>query len=137
MEKEERTFQVRFNTGDVQKMKKAAYILSDLRNCDLMTMDIGGFLLNIFNPAEGEMCSIMYNTQDGRMGVFVLSGREEYQDMDKYLTGAEMQLSLRPYELEIRLDSVPGKDSVFTWTIPVQEDIYGNALDVFMEEFSK
>ena len=71
------------------------------------------------------------------MGVFVLSGREEYQDMDKYFTGAEMQLSLRPYELEIRLDSVPGKDSVFTWTIPVQEDIYGNALDVFREEFDR
>ena len=28
MEKEERTFQVRFNTGDGQKMKKAAYIKS-------------------------------------------------------------------------------------------------------------
>ena len=136
MEKEKRTFQVRFNTGDGQKMKKAAYILSDLRNCDLMTTD-NGYLLNIFSPVEKEMCSIMYNTQDGRMGVFVLSGREEFRDMDKYFTGAEMQLSLRPYELEIRLDSVPGRDSVFTWTIPVQEDIYGNALDVFMEEFDR
>lgn len=135
MKEEERTFQVRFNTGDGQKMKKAAYILSDLRNCDLhMAPDIGGFMLNIFRPAEKEMCSIMY-CQDGRLGVFVLSEREEFRDMDKYFTGAEMQLSLRPYELEIRLDSVPGKDSVFTWMIPVQEDIYGNALDVFMEEF--
>lgn len=136
MKEEERTFQVRFNTGDGQMMKKAAYILSDLRNCDLMEPETGGFMLDIFRPAEKEMCSIMY-AQDGRMGVFVLSGREEYQDMDKYFTGAEMQLSLRPYELEIRLDSVPGKDSVFTWTIPVQEDIYGNALDVFMEEFDR
>ena len=62
---------------------------------------------------------------------------EEFRDIDKYFTVSEMQLSLRPYELEIRLDSVPGKDSVFTWTIPVQEDIYGNALDVFMEEFDR
>lgn len=136
MEKEERTFQVRFSTCDGQMMKKAAYILSDLRNCDLMEPKFGGLLLNIFRPAEKEMCSIAY-TPEGGLGVFVLSGREEYQDMDSYFTGAEMQLSLRPYELEIRLDSVPGKDSVFTWTIPVQEDIYGNALAVFMEEFDR
>ena len=137
MEKEKRTFQVRFNTGDGQKMKKAAYILSDLRNCDLMEPETGGFMLDIFNPAEGEMCSIMYNTQDGKLGVFVLPERKGFRDMDKYFTGAEMQLSLRPYELEIRLDSVPGKDSVFTWTIPVQEDIYGNAPAVFREEFDR
>ena len=133
MGKEERTFQVRFSTCDGQMMKKAAYILSDLRNCDLMNTD-NGYLLNIFNPAEVEMCSIM-DAPDGKLGVFVLSGKEEYQDMDEYFTGAEMQLSLRPYELEIRFDSVSGKDSVFTWTIPVQEDIYLFALAVFMEAF--
>lgn len=134
MEKEERTFQVRFRTCDGQMMKKAAYILSDLRNCDLMETE-RGFMLDIFRPAEKEMCTIMYNMEGG-LGVFVPE-REEFRDMDRCFTGAEMQLSLRPYELEIRLDSVPGNDSVFTWTIPVQEDIYGNALDVFREVFSK
>lgn len=136
MKEEERTFQVRFSTCDGQMMKKAAYILSDLRNCDLMETETGGLTLNIFRPAEKEMCSVAY-TQNRGVGVFVISEKEEYRNMDHYFTGAEMQLSLRPYELEIRLDSVPGKDSVFTWTIPVQEDIYGNALDVFREEFSK
>ena len=137
MKEEERTFQVRFSTGNWDMMEKAIWFLADnFTECRLAFADRRNLQLEIFRSAEKEICSIAH-TQNGGLKVFVISEREGFRDMDSYFTGAEMQLSLRPYEMEIRLDSVPGKDSVFTWTIPVQEDIYLFALAVFMEGFDR